>query len=57
MATTTTTTTTTSARTVATWRGIRAGWVAVGGPRTEADAVRMLQLLDRVRPDFRNAVR
>lgn len=59
MTSTTTTSTTRAAadRTVATWRGIAAGWVAVGGLRTEADAVRMLALVNRVRPDHRSAIR
>jgi hypothetical protein len=49
--------TTTNTATVATWRGVSAGWVAVGGSRGQADAERLLQLLDRVRPDYRNSIR
>ena len=43
--------------TVATWRGIDLGWVAVGQPRTAAAAARLLRLVERVRPDYRNSLR
>jgi hypothetical protein len=48
---------TTTTSTVATWRGVEAGWVAVGGNRTLADAQRLLQLVNKVRPDYRNSIR
>jgi hypothetical protein len=52
-----TTTTTGRLRTVATWRGIASGWVAVGPARQEAEALRLLSIVERIRPDFRSAVR
>lgn len=38
--------------TVATYRGVSAGWVAVGQPRPAADAVRLLRLVQAIRPDY-----
>jgi hypothetical protein len=37
--------------TVATYRGIAAGWVPVGQPRPAADAARLLELVRRIRVD------
>ena len=53
----TTTTAAAEVLTVATWRGIDMGWVAVGQPRPAAAAVRLLRLVERVRPDYRNSLR
>ena len=41
----------------ATYRGVELGWVPVGGLRNQVDSERMLNLLNRVRPDFINKVR
>jgi hypothetical protein len=42
---------------VATYRGIQAGWVAVGGPRNKEDTARLLQLVNRIRPDHISRVK
>jgi len=42
---------------VATYRGIQAGWVAVGGPRNKQETARLLQLVNRIRPDYINGVK
>ena len=42
---------------VATYRGIDAGWVPVGGPRNKEDTARLLQLVNRIRPDYINGVK
>jgi hypothetical protein len=42
---------------VATYRGIEAGWVAVGGPRNKQETARLLQLVNRIRPDYINSVK
>jgi hypothetical protein len=42
---------------VATYRGIEAGWVAVGGPRNKQETARLLQLVNRIRPDYINGVK
>jgi hypothetical protein len=42
---------------VATYRGIQAGWVAVGGPRNKQATDRLLQLVNRIRPDYINSVK
>jgi hypothetical protein len=42
---------------VATYRGIEAGWVAVGGPRNKQDTERLLSLVNRIRPDYINGVK
>jgi hypothetical protein len=42
---------------VATYRGIQAGWVAVGGPRNKQDTERLLSLVNRIRPDFISRVK
>jgi hypothetical protein len=42
---------------VATYRGIDAGWVAVGGPKSKAETERLLTLVNRIRPDFVNKVK
>jgi len=42
---------------VATYRGIQAGWVAVGGPRNKQDTERLLSLVNRIRPDYISRVK
>jgi hypothetical protein len=42
---------------VATYRGIDAGWVPVGGPRNKQDTERLLQLVNRIRPDYLNKLK
>jgi hypothetical protein len=42
---------------VATYRGINAGWVPVGGPRNKQDTERLLSLVNRIRPDYINGVK
>jgi hypothetical protein len=42
---------------VATYRGIQAGWVAVGGPRNQQDTERLLSLVNRIRPDYISRVK
>jgi len=42
---------------VATYRGIKAGWVAVGGLRNKQETARLLQLVNRIRPDYINSVK
>jgi hypothetical protein len=42
---------------VATYRGIEAGWVAVGGPRNKQDTERLLSLVNRIRPDYISRVK
>ena len=42
---------------VTTYRGINAGWVPVGGPRNKEDTARLLQLVNRIRPDYINGVK
>jgi len=42
---------------VATYRGIEAGWVAVGGPRNKQETDRLLQLVNRIRPDYISRVK
>ena len=39
---------------VATYRGIDTGWVPVRGPRNRQDTERLLQLVNRIRPDYIN---
>jgi hypothetical protein len=38
--------------TVATYRGIQAGWVTMGQARPKADADRLLTIVNRIRPDY-----
>jgi hypothetical protein len=45
-----------STLTVATYRGISAGWVPVGGPREPGDAMRMLLLVERIRNNHVSAL-
>jgi hypothetical protein len=40
--------------TVATYRGIEAGWVPMGQPRSQSEAERLLSIVNRIRPDYIN---
>jgi hypothetical protein len=42
---------------VATYRGIDAGWVPVGGPRNKQETERLLKLVNRIRPDYLNKLK
>jgi hypothetical protein len=39
---------------VSTYRGVAAGWLPVGKPRSADSAAQLLTLLNRVRPDYSN---